>query len=162
MSDVAHPQGTQRLQAHPSGHPDGGRVIFRGFQMVIGAAMLIAALGVWFSPGANWAQELVLMKLLVSSVAFLTGVAFLQMSLRPDAPKVEIDTIQHEVRLVRSYGRDRFVLDRCRFADLSRVVNSDTHLQLWGRKGVLLAEVAAEDRLSHRNLVTALRVAGKL
>ncbi|MEM6887175.1 MAG: hypothetical protein AAF636_03445 [Pseudomonadota bacterium] len=162
MSDVAHPQSAEQMRSQPVDYLDGGRLIVRGFQLLIGAAMLIAALGVWFSPGASWAHELVLMKLLVSSVAFLTGLAFLQMSFRPDAPKVEIDTIQHEVRLVRSYGRDRFVLDRCRFADLSRVVESDTHVQLWGRKGTLLAEVAVEDRLSHRNLVTALRVAGKL
>jgi hypothetical protein len=148
------PQGTRML--------DGSRMMMRGFQGIIGAALILTALGLWFAPGASWESDLMLIKLLVSAVAGMVGIAFLQGFARPNLPRVEIDTIRHEIRLVRTTGKDRWVLDRCKFVDLSRVVNSGTHIQLWGKNDALLAEVAASDRVSHRSLVTALKVAGKL
>ena len=166
MTSAADPATFDSIGAHVGAHPartlDGSRMLWRGFQGVLGLSLILTAIGLWFAPGANWAQDLLLMKLLVSSVGGMVGIACLQSFVRPAPPKVEIDTIRHEVRLVRTRGKDRYVLDRCAFKDLTLVENSGTHVQLWGKNSTLLAEVAATDRVSHRSLVTALRVAGKL
>ncbi|MEM1076818.1 MAG: hypothetical protein AAF665_07460 [Pseudomonadota bacterium] len=162
MTSAADPATFESIGPQPARTLNGSRMVVRGFQCLVGGALMLTALGLWIAPGANWASDLMLIKLLVSAVAAMAGLACLQSFARPAPPKVEIDTIRHEVRLVRTRGKDRFVLDRCRFADLTLVENSGTHVQLWGKNKVLLAEVAATDRVTHRSLVTALRVAGKL
>ncbi len=162
MTSAADPATFESLASKTVRSVDGGQIVARGFQAVVGAALLLTAIGLWFAPGASWAQDLLLMKLLASAVGGMVGLACLQTFMRPAPPKVEIDTIQHEVRLVRTSGKDRYVLDRCKFSDLTLVENSDTHVQLWGKNNTLIAEVAASDRVTHRSLVTALRVAGKL
>ncbi len=162
MSSAADPVSFASLRPQPVRMLDGQRMLLRVIQALFGAALLIAALGLWLAPGASWETDLVLVKLVASLFAGAAGIGLLQNAARPTAPKVEIDTIQHEVRLVRTRGKDRFVLDRCKFKDLTLVENSGTHVQLWGKNNTLIAEVAASDRVSHRSLVTALRVAGKL
>ncbi|MEM1351529.1 MAG: hypothetical protein AAGF27_04255 [Pseudomonadota bacterium] len=162
MTSAVDPATFESIAPQPVRALDGNRMLIRGMQATVGVALLIASLGLWFAPGANWAQDVILMKLLASAVGTMLGLACLQSFARPAPPKVEIDTIRHEVRLVRTRGKDRFVLDRCKFSDLSLVENSGTHIQLWGKNKTLIAEVAATDRVTHRSLVTALRVAGKL
>lgn len=162
MSSTVDPVSFETIAPQPVRTVDGSRMILRGVQGVVGAALLLTAIGLWLAPGASWDHELVLFKLLASAIGGMAGLALLQGFARPAAPKVEVDTIRHEVRLVRTRGKDRFVLDRCAFTDLSRVENSGTYVKLWGRNDALLAEVAASDRVAHRSLVTALRVAGKL
>lgn len=141
---------------------DGSGKLWRGLQGVIGVAIILTVGGLWLAPGANWSQELWLMKLLSSALGGMIGIALLQGFFQPGAPKVEIDTIRHEVRLVRTRGKDRFVLDRCKFTDLAKVEKTGSDLKLWGADNVLIAQVPASDRVSHRSLTTALRVAGKL
>ena len=162
MSSAANPASFTSIGPQPVRTLDGSRMLLRGVQGIIGFALLLTALGLWLAPGASWSQDVLLMKLGASAVAGMVGLACLQSFVRPAPPKVEIDTIRHEVRLVRTRGKDRFVLDRCAFKDLTLVENSGTHVQLWGANNTLIAEVAANDRVSHRSLVTALRVAGKL
>lgn len=137
-------------------------MVLRGLQGIVGAALVCAALGLLLAAGAYWTQDIMLIKLGISVVTAMVGLAFLQEFVRPPPPKVEIDTIEHEVRLVRTRGKDRHVLERCAFRDLTLVRDSGTHVQLWGKNFAFIAEVAATDRVSHQNLVTALRVAGKL
>lgn len=162
MTSAADPATFESIGPQPVSMLDGGRMLMRGVQGVVGVALLLTAIGLWVAPGTTWSQDLMMIKLLVSVVGGLIGLAMLQAFIRPKAPKVEIDTIRHEVRLVRTRGKDRFILDRCKFSDLTLVENSGTHVQLWGKNNELIAEVAATDRVSHRSLVTALRVAGKL
>ncbi|MEM1350716.1 MAG: hypothetical protein AAGF27_00140 [Pseudomonadota bacterium] len=162
MTSAADPATFDAVAPKTARSLDGSRLVTRGFQGIVGCAMLITAVGLWFAPGASWAQDLLLMKLLASALGAMIGMACLQAFLSPAPPKVEIDTIRHEVRLVRTRGKDRYVLDRCKFSELTLVENSDTHVQLWGKNNTLIAEVAASDRVTHRSLVTALRVAGKI
>ncbi|MFK7746393.1 MAG: hypothetical protein AB8B47_15165 [Roseobacter sp.] len=162
MTSFVDPASFESIGPQPARMLDGTRMVVRGIQGVVGFALILTAVGLWFAPGANWAQDLLLMKLLASAVGGMVGIACLQSFVRPAPPKVEIDTIRHEIRLVRTRGKDRHVLDRCAFKDLTLVENSGTHVQLWGKNNTLLAEVAATDRVSHRSLVTALRVAGKI
>ncbi|MFK7869161.1 MAG: hypothetical protein AB8B58_07975 [Roseobacter sp.] len=162
MTDAVDLSAQNRFNARSVRAADTARQVVRGGQMAVGVVLVFIGLGIWFAPGATWAAELLLIKLAVSFVALVIGGMFLQMARRLDAPKVEIDTLQHEIRLVHGIGSDRLVVERCRFADLSRVVNSEARVQLWGHEGALLAEVSASDRPAHRDLVTALKVAGKL
>ncbi|MEM9637617.1 MAG: hypothetical protein AAGA94_08220 [Pseudomonadota bacterium] len=162
MTSTVDPVNFDTIAPQPVRTVDGSRMILRGVQGVVGAALILTALGLWLAPGASWDHELMLFKLLASAVGGMAGIALLQGFVRPAAPKVEVDTIRHEVRLVRTRGKDRFVLDRCAFKELTAVENTGTYVKLWGRNDALLAEVAASDRVAHRSLVTALRVAGKL
>lgn len=162
MTSAADPATFASIEPQPVRMTDGTRLVLRFMQGIVGTALLLTAIGIWVAPGANWAPDLMMMKLLTSVACGATGLICMVAFMQPAAPKVEIDTIRHEVRLVRTRGKDRYVLDRCAFKDLELVENSGTHVQLWGKDHVLLAEVAASDRISHRSLVTALRVAGKL
>ncbi len=162
MSSAADPASFASIGPQPVRMLDGQRMLMRALFAIVGVAMLLTAGGLWLAPGASWAPDMLAMKLAVTLGFAGIGLALLQSSAKPAPPKVEIDTIQHEVRLVRTRGRDRYILDRCKFKDLTLVENSGTHVQLWGKNNTLIAEVAASDRLSHRSLVTALRVAGKL
>lgn len=162
MTSAADPATFASIAPQPVRMTDGSRMVIRFLMGVVGTALVITAVGIWLASGANWAPELMLMKLLASVLCGAVGLYCMQGFMRPAAPKVEVDTIRHEIRLVRTRGKDRYVLDRCAFKDLELVENSGTHVQLWGKDRVLLAEVAATDRVSHRSLVTALRVAGKL
>ena len=162
MTSAADPATFESIGPQPVSMLDGSRMLMRGVQGVVGFALILTAVGLWVAPGANWSQELLLIKLLASVTGAMLGVALLQSFIRPTAPKIEIDTIRHEVRLVRTRGKDRYILDRCKFSDLTLVENSGTHVPLWGKNNELIAEVAAQDRVSHQSLVTALRVAGKL
>ncbi|WP_298971412.1 hypothetical protein [uncultured Roseobacter sp.] len=162
MSSTVDPVSFESIAPQPVRTLDGSRMIMRGVQGMVGVALILTALGLWVAPGASWDHELMLFKLLASAVGGMMGIALLQGFARPAPPKVEVDTIRHEVRLVRTRGKDRFVLDRCSFKNLTRVENSGTYVKLWGKNDALLAEVAASDRVAHRSLVTALRVAGKL
>ena len=162
MTSYADPASFASIAPKSARPFDGAGKLARGFQGVVGVALILTVGGLWLAPGANWSQDLWLMKLLSSALGGMIGIACLQGFIQPGAPKVEIDTIRHEVRLVRTRGKDRFVLDRCKFTDLAKVENSGTHLRLWGADSVLVAAVPATDRVSHRSLMTALRVAGKL
>lgn len=162
MTDAVDLGAHNRFNARSVRAGDTARQAVRGGQMAFGVVLVAIGLGIWAAPGATWAAELLLIKFVVSCVALVTGGVFLQMARRLDAAKVEIDTLQHEIRLVHSVGGDRLVVERCRFADLSRVVNSDARVQLWGPEGGLIAEVSASESPAHRDLVTALKVAGKL
>jgi len=161
MSSTAHLARSTPMTPKPMRLLDGHRAMMRGAQGILGAALLMAAFGLWLAPGANWSQGLMLMKLLASSVAVMLGLACLQGLARPALPRVEVDTIRQEVRLVRTHGKDRKVLDRCKFADLTLVEKGDTHVQLWRKTKTVIAEVAVSDRVTHRRLVRALRVAGQ-
>ena len=162
MTSAADPATFESLAPQSARMLEGSHMMLRSIQGVFGAALLITAAALWMAPGSSYAQDTLLLKLFASVLCAIVGLACLQRFARPAAPKVEVDTIRHEVRLVRTRGKDRFVLDRCSFKDLSLVENSETRVQLWGKNNVLLAEVSASDRVSHRSLVTALRVAGKL
>lgn len=162
MPDWTEARKIKRMDAQPARATDGKRAVLRGLRTAGGAALLLLAAGIWVAPVVNDGVEAPVVRGLVSVLSLIAGIILLATARRSAAPTVEIDTISHEVRLVRKSRSHRLVVDRCRFSELSRVENSDTHVQLWGKKGTLLAEVATADRLSHRNLVTALRVAGKL
>ncbi len=131
-------------------------------QRLTGVALLAATAALWMSPGASWSGDLMSMKLLMSATAVPAGLVMVLSGLGARRPKIEIDTIRHEIRLVRTRGKDRFVEDRCAFADLTQVEETDGVLRIWGTSNMPLAEVSQRDAVAYRSLATALRVAGKL
>jgi len=162
MCDHSGANGLAGGAAQPVRTANGAHAMTRGARAVAGAALILAAVAIWLAPVSAAYGSSALVKILVSTVAIMAGLTLIQTAMKPDAPKVEIDTLQHEIRLVRARGRRRTVLERCRFSELTRVVNAGSYVQLWGPQGMLLAEVAASDRVAHQTLVTALKVAGKL
>lgn len=141
---------------------DAGRALGRVMQRLTGAALLLAAAGLWLAPGSSWAAEILLVKLVLSLVAGLAGLALIQNWTAPDAPEVEIDLVRRHVRLLRRAGAQHEILHECSFAGLGRVEKSKNTLTLWDARGELLAEVAPVDRDVLKALVAGLRDAGKL
>jgi membrane protein implicated in regulation of membrane protease activity len=142
---------------------DGGRMIARGAQRVLGTALALAALGLWLAPGASWENDVMLFKLILSLIALLAGFGLLQASSKPKTLEVEIDTIRREVRLMRpADDGSAALIERCAFADLSRAERLDNDIRLWGPSNNLLAEVSMTDRAVLSSLVAGLRDAGKL
>ncbi len=163
MTATAEFMKVEAAKLEPVHMADGGRMVVRAVQRLLGVALTLAAIGIWVAPGASWESDVMLFKLVLSVTALLAGFGLMHTSSTPSAPEVEIDTIRREVRLLRTAGDGSAeVLQRCAFADLSRAEQRGGHVRLWGQSGALLAEVTLTDRGVLKSLLAGLRDAGKL
>ena len=163
MMSTAEFMNVKAAATNPVRMADGGRMIIRGAQRLLGVSLALAAVGMWLAPGASWENDVMLFKLILSLMAILAGVGLLQASAKPKAVEVEIDTIRREVRLMRPAPDGSFALiEHCAFADLARAERDDTLIRLWGPSNKLLAEVNMSDRAVLHTLVSGLRDTGKL
>ena len=78
MTSAADPATFESIGPQPVSMLDGSRMLMRGVQGVVGFALILTAVGLWVAPGANWSQELLLIKLLASVTGAMLGVALLQ------------------------------------------------------------------------------------
>ncbi|WP_299292508.1 hypothetical protein [uncultured Tateyamaria sp.] len=145
---------------------DGHLVLVRVLQKLLGASLVMAAMGLWLQPGAQLETDVLLMKFVLSLVMGFAGLAVFQASW-PAAgaegdTEIEIDTVRQEVRTVRGRGRARTVLARTRMCDLGAAEPTSDGLRLWDAEGTLMAEVQLTDATARASLTTALRCAGKL
>lgn len=163
MSDTAP---TQAAQAAPvSGHIqtlDGGRLMVRGSQNLLGAALVLSAIGLWVMPGSDFSGDVLLMKLVLSLTAAIIGIALVQQGKSPAKPEIEVDTIRREIRLVRREGKTMECIKQCKFSDLDRAEVQGAHVTLWAKGNVMLAEIALTDPQMRRSLMRGLADAGKL
>lgn len=145
-----------------TGTVDGARMIWRGVQRISGVALVVAASGLWIAPGADWSNDVMLMKMGLSVTALMVGFWLLLSGVRPPQPNLEIDTDRGEVRLVRpgTMGSP-LVLHRCRFADLARVELSGYTLKFWDERSGFVADVHVADRATLDRLLSGLRDAGQ-
>lgn len=134
----------------------------RGSMSFLGAALMLAAAGLWIAPGSDWSADLLLIKLVVSLVIGFTGLALLQQGQTPAAAEVEVDTVRREIRLVRRSLRGDELVSRTKYEDMDRAELNGAHLILWGQDDVMLAEVALTDPVLRRSLLSGLSDAGKL
>ncbi|MCR8825676.1 hypothetical protein [Pseudosulfitobacter koreensis] len=157
-----HSETSRAILNAPIRSLDGACMVARMLLRIVGAGLVLAAAGLWISPGGGMTADLALIKLVLSLVAGFVGLALIQCWATPDAPEAEIDVMRSRVRLVRR-GRGRAqVLHECSFAELGRVERRDDTVTLWDAGGRLLAEVAPADPGTLRFLVAGLRDAGKL
>ncbi|TMM54295.1 hypothetical protein [Sulfitobacter sabulilitoris] len=150
------------IDLHPVGSANGTRMILRGVQRVIGASLVLSVLGLWIAPGSNWESDPLLMKLLMSVVAGLAGVALLQASARPSGMDSEIDIERGEIRLVRTVGGHRDVVQRCSFDALSDAEVRGNQIRFWDADGAFIAEVTLTACATRQELTQSLRRAGKI
>ncbi|GAA6177908.1 hypothetical protein [Sulfitobacter pacificus] len=163
MTETAEYMNAQPKAIEPVSMVDGGRMIIRGTQRLVGVSLTLAALGLWLAPGATWESDIMLFKLILSLSAVIAGLGLISQSAGQRAPEIEIDTIRREVRLVRRQrGAADQILQSCSFAKLAHAEQDGNTVRLWDQAGRFLAEVKLTDRASLRSLVTGLRDAGKL
>lgn len=163
MTATADFMNGQPKEIEPVRMADGGRMIIRGTQRLVGVSLTLAALGLWLAPGSSWESDIMLFKLILSLTAIIAGLGLISQSASQPAPEVEIDTIRREVRLVRRQrGMADQVLQSCGFANLAHVERDGNNVRLWDQAGTFLAEVSLTDRNALFSLVTGLRDAGKL
>lgn len=146
----------------PASMVDGGRMLARTLQRIVGAGLFLAAFVIWLAP-ATAQSDVMLFRLLLSVAAVVAGLGMMLASGKPDAPEVEIDTIRRTVSLVRpgGYG-EREVLTSCAFADLRAAEVSGAVVRLWDAQGILLAVATLTDATLRNSLVNGLRDAGKI
>ena len=163
MMSTAEFMNVKAAAANPVRMADGGRMVVRGAQRLLGVSLALAAVGLWMAPGSSWESDVLLFKLILSLMAILAGAGLLQASAKPKSIEVEIDTIRREVRLMRpAPDGSAALIERCAFADLTRAERNDTLVRLWGPRNTLLAEVNMSDRAVLHTLVSGLRDTGKL
>lgn len=141
---------------------DCGRLMVRCGQRVLGAAIILAADGLWIMPGAEFSNDVMFTKLVLSLTTASIGIKLTQQAKMPSAPEVEIDTLRQEIRLVRRSGRQLECVEKCKFVDLNCAEVYGFHVTLWGKGNVMLAEVAMTDPQVRRSLMAGLANAGKL
>ena len=139
---------------------DGARSVLRTVQRFAGATLVLAALGLWVTPGASWAADLALFKLTLSLAMGFSGLALWQLGTNATRFEIELDTENHEVRLMRMvHGRMRPMV-RCRFNELGRVEQNGDILRMWDGDGTFLAEVELCEAVARARLLEAIRSAG--
>ena len=154
---------TDATTAQPVRMLDGGRLVLRGIQRLLGASLIVAAFGLWLAPDSSFENDLLLFKLLLSIVLGFMGFGLMQSGAPQLAPHVEIDTIRREVRLVRATGAAApQVLERCPFDALAHVEVEGPHVRLWNESGAFLAEATLTDQATFARLTACLRDSGKL
>ncbi|MBV47304.1 MAG: hypothetical protein COB29_10390 [Sulfitobacter sp.] len=131
-----------QIRLSTGGTVSGTRSILRLMQRLVGVSLLMASSGLWLAPGANWNNEVMLMKMALSAISLLVGVWLILSGQKPAAPEIQIDTVRRVVRLVRPgpLGAD-LLLQKCRFSDLSKVKREDRVLRFWDEKGDFIADV---------------------
>lgn len=140
---------------------DGARSVLRTVQRFAGAALVLAALGLWVTPGANWAMDVALFKLALSLAMGFSGLALWQMGTGSAHFEIELDTEASEVRLTRMiHGRMRPVV-RCRFNELGRIEQDGDVLRLWDADETFIAEVEMCEAGARAKLLEAFRCAGR-
>lgn len=140
---------------------DGARSILRTIQRFAGATLVLAALGLWVTPGANWAMDVALFKLSLSLAMGFSGLALWQMGTGCAHFEIELDTDAGEVRLTQMiHGRMRPVV-RCRFNELARIEQDGDVLRLWDGSGTYIAEVEMCEPSARAKLLEAFRYAGQ-
>ncbi|WP_415920236.1 hypothetical protein [Tateyamaria sp. SN6-1] len=159
IADTATPRAMQL----PARTVSGARWLVRGAQRFLGTALMLAVAGLWLHPGATFDQDIALIKLVLSVVMGMGGLALL-IGGRPERTvEVELDTRRGELRLVRRHADAASqVVHRCAFADLGHVELAGQMVRLWDADSGLLAEVPLSDPASRSVLLTALRAHGKL
>ena len=56
---------------------DGSRAVVRSVQRLLGAALVLAASGLWLTPGANFGSDVMLFKVGLSAVSVMLGASLL-------------------------------------------------------------------------------------
>lgn len=149
------------IKINPVRLVDGARSVLRTIQRFLGASLVLAALGLWVAPGANWAADLALFKLTLSLAMGFSGLALWQMGMNAARFEIELDTKSNEVRMMRMiHGRMRPVV-RCRFTELGRVEQEGDVVRLWDSENNFLAEVELCEAQARARLLAAFRQAGR-
>lgn len=139
------------------------RILVRGVLRGIGITMVLAALGLWFAPGASWESEVILFKLILSVASGVTGIGMIQSSMGPRDALVEIDPGRAEIRVLKPQHADMAGQPATySFKELSHACLDGSRVSFWGQSDRLLAEVTMSNRRALANVVGALKDAGKL
>jgi hypothetical protein len=113
---------------------------------ILGTAMVLSASGMWLMPGAQYASELVLIKLGVSIFIFLLGLALLMRNHSDNQPDAYFDPVRGELRVLQknSRGRPQTVLRRSYDTLGSARFTNDT-LEMYDVDGSILMRLPIEN-----------------
>ncbi|MEO9685875.1 MAG: hypothetical protein ABJF86_10105 [Tateyamaria sp.] len=158
LADVTPPASIGEVPRMVSGH----RMMARVSRRMIGAVLVLTAVGLWVAPGASSDPDLVLIKLGLSMFVGFAGLAVLSGEHVVTPVRVEIDTVRREIRLVRGAGQAHELVSRTMVRDLEKAEMDGMMVRLWDAEGGLLAEVALSDPAVRSGLMAVLRDEGKL
>jgi len=146
-----------------AGMVDGSRAVLRSGQRVLGVALVLAATGLWLTPGSNFGSDVMLFKVGLSVLSLMLGASLMLSGQKPALPDIQIDTLRRELRLVRprSVGAKR-VLHRCSFCDLGRVERIGRNFHFWDGRGNFIVDVHIAERRVVDNLTFSLRDSGQV
>ncbi|WP_296766415.1 hypothetical protein [Sediminimonas sp.] len=120
----------------------GANPLMAGGTRLLGAAMVLAAIGMWSAIAAPAAPYPFLARLVMSVVLLCIGLVMMQPVRRTGREEVHLDAQARELRHVRR-GPDGRVREMARFAfdDLGGVSLRGNRLVVWGQDGVALIEM---------------------
>ena len=146
-----------------AGMVDGSRAVLRSGQRVLGVALVLAATGLWLTPGSNFGSDVMLFKEGLSVLSLMLGASLMLSGQKPALPDIQIDTLRRELRLVRprAVGAKR-VLHRCSFCDLGRVERIGRNFHFWDERGNFIVDVHIAERRVVDNLTFSLRDSGQV
>lgn len=111
----------------------------------VGVVLMASALGLWFAPSVVYDPQALMVKMGLSLIAGISGVALFSSARKTVAPDVEFDQIRREIRIVRRGSKVDEVLNIVGFDELSEVEMSDGMIKAHDQNGDLLIELPIED-----------------
>lgn len=131
-------------------------------QMFVGFLLVLAALGLWVAPGATWATDLMISKLVLTAIATFVGIALVMSGVRFPSRDVVIDLAKGEVRIIRFAGEEELTMRSCRIEDLGLVQVDGPVLRMWDEAGAFLADIEMANVEDNQRLIAVMQRAGHL
>ena len=125
-----------------AGMVDGSRAVVRSVQRLLGAALVLAASGLWLTPGSNFGSDVMLLKVGLSALSVMLGASLLLSGQKPALPEIQM-------------------LQRCSFGDLGRVERIGRNFHFWDGRGNFIVDVHIAERRVVDNLTFSLRDSGQ-
>lgn len=118
----------------------------------LGFVLMACALGLWFASSSIFDPQILLVKVGLSLMFFIGGIALFHSARRASAPDVEFDQVRREVRVVQRSATSERVLQTVSFDELGQVDMQDGLIRAHDKNGELLVELIVEDQKAFRTL----------
>lgn len=124
----------------------------------VGVILVLAAIGLWFVPGAFGDAQTAMMRFAVSLLFGASGLVLLSKRKVSTRSEIEIDPIRSELRHYHrgADGVSRLV-GRHAMSDVNVTWMTSRNARIWGADGALLMDVALETEADAADVVSALR-----
>jgi hypothetical protein len=153
----------RRLYKLSNGATQGAQMMLRFLQRLGGVSLIVAASGLWLAPGADWSNDVMLVKIGLSASSLLMGFWLVFAGADKPLTEIEIDLARKELRIFRPGAMGAMlVVHRSTFAQFGQIVRSGNMIRFWDAQGSFITDVNVSEQDIMEKLVSGLRSSGQI